>query len=66
MDEDDEMALGSTRRPCARGSLLPPSIPKQQRRSDKQRKPPYLVCVAQERNLDDVQGDRGWLANLSR
>src|ERR671910_2784623 len=30
-------SCGSTLLPCARGSLLPPSIPKQQRRSDKQR-----------------------------
>jgi hypothetical protein len=30
-------ARGSTPRPCARGSLLPCSMPKQQRRSDKQR-----------------------------
>ena len=37
MDEVDEKALGSTLRPCARGCSLPPSIPKQQRRSDKQR-----------------------------
>jgi len=30
-------SCGSTLRPCARGSLLPRSMPKQQRRSDKQR-----------------------------
>jgi hypothetical protein len=29
-------------------------------------KPPYLVSVARERNLDDAHGGRGWLANLSR
>ena len=35
--DDRSPARGSTLRRCARGSLLPRSIPKQQRRSDKQR-----------------------------